>query len=187
MVARVLADYGEDIDVNGLHDDWEWSDEMPSLPYSLYLQFESESLTIIRLGASARASLSTPESGGETPKPVAWASKEAMHKLRLGSPCVVDHCSDLHHGVDIPLYASPPPVSAPSVGVKEIPCDSQSRAALQAVVAAWENTKSGQTNRSEIQRWLIEDMKPAIDAARSVIAAKAVHADDLAVDRFAPR
>ncbi|WP_341989801.1 hypothetical protein [Azorhizobium sp. AG788] len=76
-------------------------------------------------------------------------------------------------------------VYAPSVGVKETPCDSQSREALRAVVAAWENTKSGQTNRAEIQRWLIEDMKPAIDAARSVLAAEPSHADDLAVDRFA--
>jgi hypothetical protein len=45
--------------------------------------------------------------------------------------------------------------------------------ALQAVVSAWEATKAGDTTVPEIQRWLIEDMKPAIDAARRILASPA--------------
>ncbi|TPM39627.1 hypothetical protein [Mesorhizobium sp. B2-3-4] len=46
--------------------------------------------------------------------------------------------------------------------------------ALQNVVRAWEATKSGETSVSEIQRWLVEDMKPAIDAARTALSASPV-------------
>ncbi|MER9665493.1 hypothetical protein [Mesorhizobium sp. M0203] len=42
--------------------------------------------------------------------------------------------------------------------------------ALRNVVTAWEATKSGKTSVREIQRWLVEDMKPAIDAARRSLA-----------------
>lgn len=43
------------------------------------------------------------------------------------------------------------------------------REALEQVVKAWEATKPGNTSVREIQRWLIEDMKPAIDDARKVL------------------
>lgn len=42
--------------------------------------------------------------------------------------------------------------------------------ALHKIIKAWENTKSGTTTVKEIQRWLIEDMKPAIDAGRAALA-----------------
>lgn len=42
--------------------------------------------------------------------------------------------------------------------------------AIKNIVKAWESTKSGNTSVKEIQRWLVEDMKPAIDLARKVIA-----------------
>lgn len=44
------------------------------------------------------------------------------------------------------------------------------REALQKIIKAWENTKAGNTTVKEINRWLIEDMKPAIDAGRAVLA-----------------
>lgn len=44
------------------------------------------------------------------------------------------------------------------------------RSALRCVVDAWEATKSGETSVSEIQRWLVDDMKPAIDRARSALS-----------------
>lgn len=43
--------------------------------------------------------------------------------------------------------------------------------ALRGVIAAWEATKAGETTPREIQRWLVEDMKPAIDEARSAVGA----------------
>lgn len=42
--------------------------------------------------------------------------------------------------------------------------------ALEKIIKAWENTKAGNTTVKEIQRWLIEDMKPAIDAGRAALA-----------------
>jgi hypothetical protein len=41
---------------------------------------------------------------------------------------------------------------------------------LRRVIAAWEATKPGDTTVREIQRWLIEDMKPAIDEARELLS-----------------
>jgi hypothetical protein len=41
--------------------------------------------------------------------------------------------------------------------------------ALSKIIDAWENTKPGKTSTDEIQRWLIEDMKPAIDNARKIL------------------
>lgn len=41
--------------------------------------------------------------------------------------------------------------------------------ALRNIIRAWEATKPGNTTAREIQRWLVEDMKPAIDAARSAL------------------
>lgn len=45
------------------------------------------------------------------------------------------------------------------------------REALEGLITAWEATKAGNTTKDEIQRWLIEDMKPAVDHARAVLAA----------------
>jgi len=42
--------------------------------------------------------------------------------------------------------------------------------ALSGVISAWEATKPGDTTKTEIQRWLVEDMKPAIDVARLALA-----------------
>jgi hypothetical protein len=41
--------------------------------------------------------------------------------------------------------------------------------ALRNVIKAWENTKPGNTTRTEIQRWLSEDMTPAIKQARMTL------------------
>jgi len=49
---------------------------------------------------------------------------------------------------------------------------SKLHSALSAVVTAWESTPSGYTTGREIQRWIVEDMKPAIDGARDVLAVK---------------
>jgi len=57
----------------------------------------------------------------------------------------------------IPLYAHPAPADRDAVE------------ALEGMVAAWEATKSGNTTVREIQRWLVEDMKPAIDKARAAL------------------
>lgn len=43
--------------------------------------------------------------------------------------------------------------------------------ALVNLVAAWESTEPGTTTKGEIQRWLVEDMKPAIDFAREALKA----------------
>ena len=43
------------------------------------------------------------------------------------------------------------------------------RAALEALVEAWESLSVGNYSPARIQRWLNEDMKPAIDAARTVL------------------
>ncbi len=40
---------------------------------------------------------------------------------------------------------------------------------LRGVVAAWEMLPSGHYGASQIDRWLREDMKPAIDAARAAL------------------
>ncbi|MER8941306.1 hypothetical protein NKH82_17625 [Mesorhizobium sp. M0915] len=60
-----------------------------------------------------------------------------------------------------PLFAHPLPKASIEPGAVE---------ALRNVVTAWEATKSGKTSVREIQRWLVEDMKPAIDAARRSLA-----------------
>jgi len=56
------------------------------------------------------------------------------------------------------LYARP---AADDAGVRE---------ALRNVIMAWEATKPGNTTTREIQRWLVEDMKPAVDAARAALS-----------------
>lgn len=64
------------------------------------------------------------------------------------------------------IFANPLPKASIEPGAVE---------ALRNLVTAWEATKSGKTSVREIQRWLVEDMKPAIDAARRALAAS--HAD----------
>ena len=49
------------------------------------------------------------------------------------------------------------------------PSEAKMADALLNVISAWESTKPGQTTVQEIKRWLIDDMKPAIDAARNVL------------------
>jgi hypothetical protein len=41
---------------------------------------------------------------------------------------------------------------------------------IREIIAAWERPGSGQLTGAKIQRWLIEDMKPAIDVARKYLA-----------------
>jgi hypothetical protein len=57
--------------------------------------------------------------------------------------------------------------SAPRLSV----IDSRLRHALQNLVTAWEATMPGDTTVAEIQRWLVDDMKPAIDDARAALSA----------------
>ena len=40
---------------------------------------------------------------------------------------------------------------------------------IHQLIDAWEATKPGHTTGEELQRWLVEDMKPAIDAARKQV------------------
>jgi hypothetical protein len=44
--------------------------------------------------------------------------------------------------------------------------------ALRGVISAWEATKPGETTPREIHRWLVEDMKPAIDQARAALVSE---------------
>jgi hypothetical protein len=59
--------------------------------------------------------------------------------------------------------------------------------ALRNIVKAWEATKPGETTRSEIQRWLIEDMKPAIDEARAALQQPVESAGDWRLIETAPK